>query len=276
MLLRLRIHTAHSRDRWNIRPDAVRAFAYTVLSLGDEALAAQVHERDGPKPFAIWVESREEGLRVELATLSEAASRAALKASEILLHRRELTYGERDSAVRIQDCFVAESMPYRQMNERFPHTAHIRLRFDSRTAFSQGGRRYLPLPIPELLVNSWASRWNAFAPTALAFSETTLRTLRANVVLSSAEITTERVAVLSSRIPGFTGRIGLTLSSNGEVGGEQTTVQSAFAALAGYARFAGTGVRTTQGMGQTRLIEVGEPGDVSGSDRSRPSSIPPR
>jgi CRISPR-associated endoribonuclease Cas6 len=124
-------------------------------------------------------------------------------------------------------------------NQRF------NLKFITPTAFAQN-RLHLPLPVPTLMFHSWLERWNHFAPVYLGSSEL-IEYLAAAVAVSRHKIQTRRVTVHSGKVTGFTGEVSLNILSRAD-----PLLINVANLLINYSQFAGTGMKTRLGMGQTR------------------------
>lgn len=122
----------------------------------------------------------------------------------------------------------------------------FRLRFDSPTAFAQNRLR-LPLPVPALMFRSWLERWNHFAPVYLG-SDELLSYLEEVVALSHHRLQTRSFQVHKSKIPGYVGNTTLHILSRAD-----PLLANVANLLIHYAQFAGTGIKTRLGMGQTQL-----------------------
>ncbi|RMH34897.1 MAG: CRISPR system precrRNA processing endoribonuclease RAMP protein Cas6 [Gammaproteobacteria bacterium] len=119
-----------------------------------------------------------------------------------------------------------------------------RLRFETPAAF-HGSAGHLPFPLPDSLVKSWLRRWNAFAPIALP-DDLSDRT-RSGVVVSAYNLKTVPVRHGKRLIVGCTGWEKLyTVNLH-------PAMRAALNLLAHYAFYCGSGAKTTQGMGMTRI-----------------------
>ncbi|NJL40156.1 MAG: CRISPR system precrRNA processing endoribonuclease RAMP protein Cas6 [Leptolyngbyaceae cyanobacterium RM2_2_4] len=118
------------------------------------------------------------------------------------------------------------------------------LKFTTPTAFSQN-RIYLSLPLPSLMFRSWLERWNHFAPVYLGSSEL-IQYLSENIAVSRHNIQTRSFPVHSGRVTGFVGTVTLQILSLPD-----PLLANVANLLIRYAQFAGTGMKTRLGMGQT-------------------------
>lgn len=124
------------------------------------------------------------------------------------------------------------------------------LTFITPTAFAQD-RIHLPLPVPVLMFRSWLERWNHCAPVYLGSNEL-LDYLTATVAVSRHKIQTRRVIVYNGKITGFTGDVSLHLLSHAD-----PLLANVTNLLIHYSSFAGTGMKTRLGMGQTIIKSNG-------------------
>lgn len=120
------------------------------------------------------------------------------------------------------------------------------LKFLTPTAFAQD-RLYLPLPLPQLMFRSWLERWNYFAPVYLG-SDELIGYLSQAIALSHHRVQTRSIQIHSGKVTGFTGEVTLQVLSRIE-----PLLANVATLLLHYARFAGTGIKTRLGMGQTIL-----------------------
>ena len=119
------------------------------------------------------------------------------------------------------------------------------LAFETPVTFNSGGG-YLPFPLPDALVASWMRRWQAFAP--LALPDALPERARAALVVSSYQMRSVAVRHAERVHPGGVGRY--TLRAAKMLPSERAQVDL----LANYAFFCGSGYKTAQGMGMTRLL----------------------
>jgi CRISPR-associated endoribonuclease Cas6 len=151
------------------------------------------------------------------------------------------------------------------------HPREVTLRFSSPTLFRSGGRD-LPLPLPSLVFDGYLRKWNGFSP--LALPEEAKRYAEECVALGRFKL---RSHLVSFELGGKGAHVGFT----GEVR-FRFLVGDAYwtrvmTLLAGYAFWAGTGYRTTVGLGQTQSVGGPQSGVRShqssvGSPRSRAGS----
>ena len=122
------------------------------------------------------------------------------------------------------------------------------LQFITPTAFSQAGSN-LPLPVPTLMFRSWLERWNNFAPVYLGGDEL-IAYLNNAVLLKHHKIQTRSYQLHKGYVNGFVGDVKLQVFQRAD-----PLLANVANLLVQYARFAGTGMKTRLGMGQTIVKE---------------------
>ncbi|MEH2409436.1 CRISPR system precrRNA processing endoribonuclease RAMP protein Cas6 [Nostoc sp.] len=120
------------------------------------------------------------------------------------------------------------------------------LQFITPTTFAQGGAN-LPLPIPSLMFRSWLERWNHFAPVYLGSDELIIYLSKA-ILLKNHKIKTRSWQLHKGYVNGFVGNVTLQVFNRAD-----PLLANVANLLVQYARFAGTGMKTRLGMGQTLI-----------------------
>ena len=128
-------------------------------------------------------------------------------------------------------------------NNRPP--GYWKLNFETPVTFNRG-KGYLPFPLPNILIASWMRRWQAFAP--LALPDDLQQSVRERLLVSSYHMRSAVVRYGERVHPGGVGRYALRAAKM--PASERAQVDL----LANYAFFCGSGYKTTQGMGLTRLF----------------------
>lgn len=123
----------------------------------------------------------------------------------------------------------------------------ITLEFASPTAFRQGDLD-LPLPVPRLIFSSYLQKWNRFS--GIPFDRELLTIIERHVGLKEHKIKTVPFNDGRVTIPGFVG--SCTFLIKGKLKEEAVRQINC---LADFAFYAGTGRKTTHGMGMTRRIK---------------------
>jgi CRISPR-associated endoribonuclease Cas6 len=235
----------------------------------DPSLAHRLHEGEGPRPFTasnLWGGGRARGGKVALdpqrpchvrltgltEEVSGAIERALPEEGEMLAlagiplrvtgvateTERHPWAGRADYADLVQQ--------YTLGSDRRPRG--VTLRFASPTLFRSRGRD-LPLPLPSLAFNGYLRKWNAFSP--LALPEEARRYAEECTALGRFKLRSHLVSFErrgKGAHVGFTGQVRFRFLVGD---GYWTRVMLL---LAGYAFWAGTGYRTTVGLGQTQAV----------------------
>ncbi len=123
----------------------------------------------------------------------------------------------------------------------------ITMHFASPCAFSMGDRRFALFPEPLLLWDSLVRSWNRYAPAVLQIDKVALRDfVTQQVMVSDYELHTARAVFATHAQKGFIGSCTYQVKFNKDCAPQ-------VAALAEFARYAGVGSKTTNGMGQARI-----------------------
>jgi len=134
---------------------------------------------------------------------------------------------------------------YEQLCDEAQAKKRIALRFASPTTFRTGDVNLL-FPLPLSVFGSYLRKWEAFSPISM---DDGLRDFVAEqVVAERYELETKVVRYGNFQVNGFTGVCRYRV-----LGGDEALMW-AVNVLAGFALFAGTGQKTTQGLGQTRRV----------------------
>ncbi|RUR78673.1 CRISPR system precrRNA processing endoribonuclease RAMP protein Cas6 [Chlorogloeopsis fritschii PCC 9212] len=120
------------------------------------------------------------------------------------------------------------------------------LQFTTPTAFRQSSGS-LPLPLPSLMFRSWLERWNNFAPIYLGGDEL-IAYLSNAVLLKHHKIQTRSWQLQKGYVNGFVGDVTLQISHRTD-----SLLANVANLLVQYSQFAGTGIKTRLGMGQTQV-----------------------
>lgn len=135
------------------------------------------------------------------------------------------------------------------------------IRFATPTSFRSGNAE-LPLPIPRLCFQSWLNSWDEHAPTPFFEDKAARRDFLSKVVEGNVSVTYSEIRLLKRTL--FFD--GMRTREQGFVGACRFTVRPArvapehrklLDALTRYSYYAGTGRKTTMGMGMTRRLEKG-------------------
>lgn len=124
----------------------------------------------------------------------------------------------------------------------------VTLEFASPTVFRRG-EVDLPLPVPELVFGSYLAKWLAFSPVRLDSALAEQGFFARHVGVKEHRIRTVPFSDGRVTIPGFVGRCTFILK-----GKLDSSIIRQVNALADFAFYAGTGRKTTHGMGMTRRV----------------------
>ena len=248
---------------------AVHAWLLDRIERVDADLAHRLHEDKGPRPFTasnLWGPRKARGGRVTLdpehpcylrvTGLTDEVSAAverALPAPGERLALAEVPFTVQRIATETEKHPWAGRAGYTDLVQRYtlapgPHPRGVTLRFASPTLVRFEGRD-LPLPLPGAVFGGYLRKWNRFSP--LTLPEEAKRYAEECLALGRFKL---RSHFVSFEQGGKGGHVGFT----GEVR-FRFLVGDAYwtrvmLLLAGYAFWAGTGYRTTVGLGQTQAV----------------------
>lgn len=134
---------------------------------------------------------------------------------------------------------------FESLMEKAETERQVTLQFLSPTVFRSRGNRNTLRPDARLIFNSYLTRWNAFSTAKL--DDGWLEWCARQVRLEKCRLDTRKVDFGSYQEAGFIGECTFSAPEDAPAG-----MLSVFNALADFARYAGTGAKTTMGMGQTR------------------------
>ena len=235
----------------------------------DQELAGTLHEPNAPRPFTasnLWGAGRAwEGRRalapgdecwLRFTALTEPVSDALEKAMPPAGETLDLAgapLAVQAVATEVDAHPWAGRTTYADLMQRHtlapgPAPRGVTLRFASATLFRQQGRD-VPLPQPSLVFGSYLRRWNQFAPIALP--EEAQRYAAECIALSRFRV---RSHMVSFEGAGKGAQVGFT----GEVHFRFLVADAYWTRLmvllASYGFWAGTGYRTSAGLGQTQAV----------------------
>ena len=141
---------------------------------------------------------------------------------------------------------------FEDIHERAPLDTKIPLEFSSPTTFRSGGKRNFTFPLPELVFGSYLSKWNTHSH--IKFDESLRSLFPDHIIPARYKLETRILDFGSYQEVGFEG--GCTFIVSESVPKEALRQINA---MADFAFYAGTGAKTTMGMGQTRRIDNAGP-----------------
>lgn len=128
-----------------------------------------------------------------------------------------------------------------------PSGVGVSLTFTSPTAFASSLQNMAALfPLPQLVFRRLALVWNAHAPASMEVDEAQVERLIAGLYIDQYDLQTRTARLRHQTTRGFTGRCDYRCEASLPLELQQLAHRLATLAL-----FAGVGMRTTQGLGQT-------------------------
>lgn len=254
---------------------AAQAILLARIAAADPALAAALHDTDGPKPFTcsdlLGMRRREQvmpdqtyTLRYTALTAPTAGALAGAFAMGSLLTFEGVDFEvlrvdpPPERAAPDSETPWAGSDDYQALAARYLLPAGPAPRYTwafllaAPVAFQSRGKTQ-PLPLPELFFGSLVQRWNAFAPVGLP-DEGVRRYAEELVAVS-------RFSLRSA--PGWDRGRGLRIGAIGKLTYHALNRDRYWLAVLGllaeFARYSGVGALTASGMGQVRgMVRMGE------------------
>jgi CRISPR-associated endoribonuclease Cas6 len=269
---------------------ALALFLEELIEKQDAALAAQLHAPRNAKPFttAILHRARTDREPHARATTDHSSSRQAkLPAGEMQIRitllddalypyvsRFFLQHLNGVPLLRLGRSMLAVSRVMTTPESGEPWACFARfdellaqasehettwyIQFVTPTAFKTGDAA-MPLPVPRLCFQSWLNSWDAHAPLPF-FQDTAMRrAFLADVVERGVSVTYDHLRLVPAplyfdgartREHGFVGTCRFTAKSSRI----EPVHRKILATLAAYSYYAGTGRKTTMGMGLTRRL----------------------
>jgi len=251
---------------------AAHAWFLNRVRAADPALAEDLHAPNAERPFTVsnlWGGQRQGARQVNLLPGQPCYLRltsfdpalSAVLTQHVLPGLAGAAVTLLDAAVPIAGCAVTgaahpwagqctfgDLAAQHTLDKAPPRT--VTLEFVSPTVFRSAGAN-VPLPLPALVFDSLARRWNQFAPIAVPpelhrFAEEVM-------VISRYRLWTERVSFGGDGdegiCPGFVGRCSYGFRSHDRYWLGLVRL------LAAFAFYAGVGARSSMGLGQARVVE---------------------
>ncbi|UUX33725.1 CRISPR-associated endoribonuclease Cas6 [Fundicoccus culcitae] len=127
--------------------------------------------------------------------------------------------------------------------------SRIKVFFDSPTSFKSQGE-YLFYPDIRLIIQSLMKQYNFYFEQTLKVDKDFLYELVEGIKIVNYRLSSTRYGIHTSKIPGFTGEIVLSLRMN-------TTMKNYLMMLLKMGEYTGVGIKTSMGMGAIRLGMLG-------------------
>lgn len=188
----------------------------------------------------------EEFYQLSLSGLQEPVAKAVLSLN---LDKSLEFIGAKFNVINREDNINSYEELYTTLVANEPEAIrNFKLQFTTPTAFAQGGVT-LPVPLPTLMFRNWLERWNNFAPVYLGGDEL-IAYLSNAVLLKNHKIQTRSWQLQRGYVNGFVGDVTLQIFNRAD-----SLLANVANLLVQYSQFAGTGIKTRLGMGQTNLIK---------------------
>ncbi|MDI6814653.1 MAG: CRISPR-associated endoribonuclease Cas6 [Dehalococcoidales bacterium] len=244
---------------------SIHALFLSLIAENDPGLATQLHKDSPAKPFTVSpLQGKFARTGRHLATLKDniywlrltTLTEQVFAALDRTLLAKLAYQGEiniEGASFRIADVKVepAEDNPwgdvtsFEEIYEQADTKLEIALVFHSPTTFRQRGMN-LPFPLPVTTFYSYWQKWNAFS--SLLLDESLISWVETNVAVEAHHLQTKMVPFGDFQLSGFIGTCRYRILK-----GEAPRIRQ-LNALADLAFYAGTGAKTTMGMGQTRRV----------------------
>jgi CRISPR-associated endoribonuclease Cas6 len=213
----------------------------------DAPLAQLIDSGAGPKPFTVSPLNERGECRITLLDddlypilLAGLAKRSAVRILSNVLP------------------IAAQPEVYEQTYEALWRAAdrasRVTLAFDTPASFRSNDMHYT-LPDARLVFSSHLTRWNAFAPIELQVDEAWPTWVEQTVAVTRFRLESREVRFKDHVQVGSVGTVSYEVIKSAR---STDLALAVFNTLADYAYFCGTGHKTTQGMGQTRRVQMAE------------------
>jgi CRISPR-associated endoribonuclease Cas6 len=246
---------------------ACYALFLSLVGRANPSLAEELHEPRRSKPFTVsalfsWdrpnlVQPKvREGERYWIRFTSIEAHLSRLLAEEVLpnlpasVQLGPATFAPQAPIVESEGHPWARTTTAEALVDRWFSSAgrvgkRFTLEFASPTAYRRIHRNVV-VPLPAGIFRGYLDAWNRHC--APAFDRDLLDLVEAEVAITRYELRTAMLRIGQAREIGCLGRCGYTIFRR------ERAVWRVINLLADFAQFCGTGYKTTQGMGQTRLV----------------------
>ena len=230
----------------------VQAWFLNWLRAHDPVLAAQLHDHNGRKPYAVsplFMQSVENGvpfLRITTLT-ADLGERLATFLQE---PPRSIQLGA--LIFQVDSIAVHRSSYETLIREATEQVTPLALHFVTAATF-RSQQMDMPLPLPPLVFGSLIHAWDMFSPLPLPILLQPF--IDTHLAIAQCELRTRRVTSSGreTRI-GFTGSVRYMVRDTLHDPPTMHESRVLIGALVRYAAFAGVGAQTSAGMGQVHVI----------------------
>jgi CRISPR-associated endoribonuclease Cas6 len=252
----------------------LHAAFFDILSQSDEKISKKIHSEEGRKAFTVsplfykgslvfgrWsLDKKNLKTKDERLTTSEAWFRVTLLDDTVFpvfsLHFLEkpnpiLKLGKMEllvKEVRVtggKGATWSGFSDYKKLYESAEPYDGITLQFATPTSFKQGDTNTL-FPIPRLVFKGYLEKWNKYS--GIEINDSLLDRIEGSFILSHYNLKTLPFSDGRAVVPGFTGISTFKIKDRDKEFLKNVNL------LADFSFFAGTGRKTTHGMGMTRKV----------------------
>lgn len=242
------------------------ALFFALLRASDERIAEQVHKPSQYKPFTLsLLQGRfgKEGGKFQVLAGESYSIRVTFLSPDLFAHFMDAVLKSQQGLVGLggaafhivqvlvnsKDSPLCNFTTFADLLSGAPCQREVTLQFTSPTVFRSRGRRNVVFPEPALVFSSYLSKWRHFSPPQTNLDKH-LATCFDTILVHKYQLRTRLLEFSRYREIGFEGKCTF------ELGADLTDDQvRALNALADFAFYAGTGAKTTMGMGQTRRLK---------------------
>jgi CRISPR-associated endoribonuclease Cas6 len=249
-----------------VRGHQAHALFLRLLGTSAPALTKNFHKQEGLKPYTVSFISNRGRLREAFSLPApddrfDCYLRLTFLKSDILPYFLDgmMKWGDRpvelgsalfhikESITKSKTTSLTPMQSYQCILDNAQGERHIQLEFLTPTVFRSAGRRNMVFPQPELVFGSYLSKWNSYSHIKL---DKALKDIFSqHMIPARYKLQTRMLDFGSYQEVGFVGRCTFLVSDSVS---KEALIQ--INALADFAFYAGTGAKTTMGMGQTRRV----------------------
>lgn len=221
-------------------PSQIHGAFFSLLYRVSNKLFSEVHPME-PKPFSLYLV----GNTIRLSLLSDEIAEKFLKES---INMERIRLGKRNYIVEKIEIDDNKILDFKDIISQAKAKKTIEVEFITPTTFRTGDID-TPLPLPRFVFSNWLWKWNAFCQNeSEKIPNDVIRYVEEMCFISNMNIHSEIFDTGKEKIIGFVGRCTFSFSRI------LPEVRKYLNALADFAEFAGTGRKTTYGMGLTKRL----------------------
>ena len=274
----LKCYVKSDPESANVSGYHIHAAFFDILSRGDEETSAKLHSEEGRKAFTVsplfykgslvvgrWLldkknlKTKDERLKTgnevwfrvtllddsvfpvfSLRFLENPSPVIRLGKAELLVKEVKVTGGKGASWSGFSD--------YDKLYDSAESTDEVTLQFATPASFKQGDTSML-FPIPRLVFKGYLEKWNKYS--GIGLSDSILNRIEDALILSHYDLRTLPFSDGRATTPGFVGICTFKIKDRNKEFLKNVNL------LADFSFFAGTGRKTTHGMGMTRRVIIG-------------------